>query len=275
MSKYEYTNEIAKELVAQGFEAEAKEIEKANGIIKNAVCVRMPGEKRAVTLYVDEMYDDNVPVEEAAASARYAYDQHKLAYNPDVESIMDYEYVKKNLVLRLYGSSTNAEVYRSAERYGFDGLILIPYVNMTVTDDVSGAVKVNREFLKIWNVDEDTLFEDAMRNTKADVVEKTMRDTLGNMGKSMMFLPDIFDNILIISNKSCICGASAILGKLDELKGRYENGFYVIPSSIHETIVIPYTEDSNIDELSELVGMVNTECVLAEEVLGTKAYKIA
>ena len=49
----------------------------------------------------------------------------------------------------------------------------------------------------------------------------------------------------------------------------YPNGYIVLPSSVHEVIVLPYSEDQ---AFNNMVNEVNESKVAAEEVLGHKAY---
>ena len=73
----------------------------------------------------------------------------------------------------------------------------------------------------------------------------------------------------IVTNFSRMHGAIAILGKLAELKERY-NGFMVIPASIHEVIVV--ATDSKDDTFTEMIKAVNEEQVTPEDRLGDHEY---
>lgn len=51
--------------------------------------------------------------------------------------------------------------------------------------------------------------------------------------------------------------------------------FYVIFSSVHEVLLIPTTDSSDIDFLSRINQEVNVSEVMQDEILGTKAYYYA
>ena len=81
----------------------------------------------------------------------------------------------------------------------------------------------------------------------------------------------------IITNKSRQFGASAILDKkalrrLDEKIGNGTHKFFVLPSSVHEMIVIPYEDEYELEEMSELVWFINRGFVSPEERLTDRAY---
>ena len=81
----------------------------------------------------------------------------------------------------------------------------------------------------------------------------------------------------VISNKSSIKGASAILNKkvLKEFAQKLNiSKFLVLPSSVHEMLLLPYTDEIDIEEFSQMVKEVNCSQVKPEERLTDRAYVI-
>jgi hypothetical protein len=277
-----YANAIAKELEAMGYETEVKDIDKANGIVLTGVVVKKPGDIVGVTVYVKDMFDKGFSVEEAAEKAKELFENSIEAgkeYGDVVELLKNYENVKDKLTVRLYNEKTVAEVKRSAKRYGFDDLIMVPVVNLSIDKNGSGSIKVKEDMISMWDVTKDQVFRDAIANTKKDVKAKSMFETLAEMqGIGIDELKEILGEVpadmehIVVSNGSNICGASAILGELPLLKKRFKNGFYVLPSSIHEVIVVPNDGKMDNEALGRMVREVNATTVDEQEILGHKAY---
>ena len=61
----------------------------------------------------------------------------------------------------------------------------------------------------------------------------------------------------------------------EKLKEMFPNGYIVLPSSVHEVIVVPNDDSIEALELDNMVNEVNDTKVLQEEQLGTKAYRFA
>ena len=81
----------------------------------------------------------------------------------------------------------------------------------------------------------------------------------------------------IISNKSKIKGASAILNKEGTCRVWREyntNKIVVLPSSVHEMLLVPYTEEIDLDTFSDMVGQVNSSEVDPTEQLVDRAFII-
>ena len=74
----------------------------------------------------------------------------------------------------------------------------------------------------------------------------------------------------IVRNKEGSFGAIQVCLEKAKLKAMFPKGYIVIPSSIHECIVIP--KEANVDDLNDMVNAVNDTEVAAEEQLGNRVY---
>ena len=268
----EYRDAIVAELKNMGLEVEAVDVDKANGIVMHGVSAKVPESNVGVTMYVDGFFERENTIMDAAKEMKRQFDEHVVnaqGFSGIGEILKDYEKVKEMLTVRLYNQSTKAEVFKSAKRYGFDDLILVPTINLGAVNGETGTIKVTRQMMEIWGVDDKTLFKDAIKNTKGDVVVKSMAQLMLEMTGFEM--PDV--GIMVVSNKSSVCGASAILGMLPKLKKKFDKGFFVIPSSIHEVLVVP--NNDHVDgsmELTKMVKEVNATALSPAEILSDKAY---
>lgn len=268
----EYRDAIVAELKNMGLEVEAVDVDKANGIVLHGVSAKAPGSDVGVTMYTDGFFERKSTIMDAAKEMKRQFDEHVVnaqGFAGIGETLKDYEKVKEMLTVRLYNQSTKAEVFKSAKKYGFDDLILVPTINLGDVNGERGSIKVTRQMMEIWGVDDKTLFKDAIKNTKEDVVVKSMAQMMQEM--TGFEVPDV--GIMVVSNKTTVCGASAILGMLPKLKKKFDKGFFVIPSSIHEVLVVPNNDQvENSMELTKIVKEVNATALSPAEILSDKAY---
>lgn len=270
MSKREYAEAIAREING----AEVREVEKANGIIFTGIAVKYENNNVSPTCYIDKMYENEVSIENAVTQIKEQADAQNIKL--DISWIYNWENVKERLTVRLYNEATKAEIFRSAKKYGFDDLIIIPYINVPET---CGSIKITSKIMEMWDVSKDKLFRTAIANTKNNITIKSMAKTIVELqsemakmiyGNGVNNLPDIEENGQnIVSNKEKLYGAIAVIFAHDRLMEIYPNGYIVLPSSVHEVIVLPYSEDQ---AFNNMVNEVNESKVAAEEVLGHKAY---
>ena len=173
----------------------------------------------------------------------------------------NYEEVKGKLHLRLVREDGGA-VSRSAAEYGFEDLVLVPTVE-NILDDEDGQItscKVNESLAKSWGMTVGEVFDQAMENTKADYEIMPMMDILsvlmGINPEEMEAMEQV--PMLVITNKAKMHGASAIIPAASELRKRFPEGYMVIPSSVHEVIVVK-RDDVDAAEMANIIQEVNKD----------------
>lgn len=151
------------------------------------------------------------------------------------------------------------------------------YINLIKNGQDSATTKVTAELLENAGISEDEAWIAAKENTYADTIIVSLLKVMC-LNVNMSYFEEMEDMpIYILTNKSKIKGASAILNRkvLKELADKYcTDKIIAMPSSIHEFLVIPYKEQYDIDKLSEMVKEVNLIEVNPIEQLADKAYLI-
>ena len=95
----------------------------------------------------------------------------------------------------------------------------------------------------------------------------------------MPFPSDIMEEesetpLYVLTNKARLYGASCILypNLLDSIADKLTCDFYLIPSSIHEFLIIPVDNPEQISLFSQMVTEVNETQLSDDEVLSNHAY---
>ena len=137
--------------------------------------------------------------------------------------------------------------------------------------------------LSEWGIDRDTLYQEALQNTikKNPVVINNVIDIILYNDKEMIeaYQPDDFYmqpyEQYVLTNKEKVDGATVLLypDVLEQLAKNADSSFYILPSSIHEVILLLDNHDINAEELQNIVISVNREGVAAEEVLSNEVYR--
>ena len=81
-------------------------------------------------------------------------------------------------------------------------------------------------------------------------------------------------SMYILSNSSGINGASALLYPqvIEKFSNSIKSNVYILPSSIHEVILVPFQEEIDKSQLTQMVNEVNETQVSKEEVLSSSVY---
>jgi len=263
LSKKDFAQKVA-EIVG----GEVREVEKANGVILTGITVPTGSSNVSATIYVRKMIEDGLTPEEAAEQVKMVMEREQET-QINVDFMKDFEQVKPLLRARLYNEKTNADIYRSADIYGFNDLIIVPYISFSM-GSTNGAIKVTNDHIKMWNTTPEEVLQVAESNSNNDACLMSMRDIMISMGAPAEYVPED-SGMYVISNSFKTFGAYAIIPKLDELRQIFPDGFAILPSSVHEVIAVPIVEA----DLDGMVSGVNAEMVADEETLSDHAYIIA
>lgn len=133
----------------------------------------------------------------------------------------------------------------------------------------------NRMFKVPASLESEPLWEAAKRNTFAETKIRTMAEVMGEM--MGMEVPEMEPRQYVVTNGTAFMGAATVLDK-NAIRVLGENlgveGFYMLPSSIHEVLLIPFCDDFTKGDLDEMVRTVNREQVAYEDQLGDCAYEL-
>lgn len=203
------------------------------------------------------------------------YENNK-SINFNINDLFDKNFILNQVYIGLQRKSTEKIIKRDCEE--FEGIESYLYVRREKNEGECYSVKITRQLLEAIGIDEMEIWEVAEKHTNAET-------TITPMSKIMCEIMNVeYDEILecvnpfyVLTNKNKIKGASAILNKkiLSEFGKKYNTEKIVaIPSSIHEFLILPYTEEMNIDDFSKMVNEVNFEQVDPIDQLGSKAFII-
>lgn len=272
-------NDIVRELQTRGYEAELHEVIK-NGVSMKGIIIRS-NDPMTPILYTDDLIEMaeecGQGVEEVADVLIKKYEQQK-DIEIDVNQLMSRETILSHIYIGLQKESGENIEKKSSE---FEGLESYLYVKHS-TNGRDYSLKLSPKIMGAINLRSDEAWQHAERNTFAD--GETQIQNVASMLSGMEGIPDEamemesdFPQLYVVTNRSKCRGASAILDKsvLKEFGKKHNTKkLAVIPSSIHEMLIIPYDEQVNLDELSLMVAEVNATQVEPEERLADRAYLI-
>ena len=209
--------------------------------------------------------------------------------NDDIN--LDFNNIKDNVIFQLVNAEKNKELLKNVPHRMFTNLAIIyRWVVGQNEESVNSSIISNQlTKVKMDNISEEELFDLAYKNTKRLLpptvlpIEKSMNKLFKEQDFSdkeieMMigYLESIPEDkkMYIISNSSNINGATSIIylkDTLGEIADRIDSDLYVIPSSVHEVIVVSDKHFSELN-LKEIVKEVNITEVADTEILSDSVY---
>ncbi|MCI9080347.1 MAG: hypothetical protein HFH68_15815 [Lachnospiraceae bacterium] len=294
-SKYTYQEfkYILAEEVKKNFnnaaDIEIHTIIKNNSLELEGMVIVEEGRNISPNFYLQFYYEDYLKGAEIVDIAKGMAEKHNKMQNNEFGSFsMDISNCIDKIVCRLVSCERNNKLLEEIPYIPFLDMAIIFYCLVTEDENGIGSVRISNSIMERWDMTIKTLYTIAIHNTERLFpkvfcpLKVMLKSILDSEGQDM---PDIFENIengcykeeeapFILTNRRGINGSAAILYPecLKNIGKMTETGVYIIPSSIHELLIIPDDGQISPDGLKQMVEEVNAGCVAADEVLSDMVY---
>ena len=254
------------------------QIPKHNDAVKTSLSIKMPRERITPNISLEplyEMYQDGYSLDECTGFLADAFIEHGIPSREqrrNMESIFDYENVKGNLQVRLCDPEDNRRMLQGTVYNRFGDYAATYCITIPGQDGEISSIRVSDNLLDYWKIDKETLHRDALEADRkrdpflmeindANLFRASLGMEMENLlkGGRKIDLEDGMPHTFALSTKDKMNGAGMVLQedvmkKTAEIIGR---DYFVLPSSIHETIIVPVTGDISVRDLTGMVQQMN------------------
>lgn len=288
MNFKEFTEEIVKQIkgrLGSEYKIHYETIIKNNSTYLTALSIRRKGEVIIPTIYLEdffEQYNQGKTICQVTDKIISVYQNanKKIERKKALSFNMEFDNCKDRIVYRLVSKEKNIPMLNDVPYETFLDLAIIFTVVYRHTKEGLETIRITNEVMKKWNVTTIELMDYAIKNTKSWFPEKI--SDLTEIISPFLGDEDICDleketseyNIKVLSNSCRINGATAILydNVINDLAEKFESDIYILPSSIHEVLILPSKNEDKFEELKETVQHVNRVAVSKEEYLSDTVY---
>ena len=282
MDLFTFADELEKEIRRQGADIQEigrEVIRKNNGVCLDALILRGKDRTIAPAVYLEQMFDlymKGASIQKLGAHAVRAFQAAAGKPLRDLDSFFDdYARYRDNIYCRLVNREKNRILLENLCSEEWMDLAVTYYCKVESDQQGCGSIQIRREFPDRWGVEEGRIREDAWRNTMRDIppylqpLDAAMRE-MGWSGP----MPASGTRLYLLSNRERFMGAVSIAcpGETELLSEELGGSYYVIPSSIHECLVLPDDSLYSPEELGRMIREINRTEVAPEEILADHAY---
>ena len=254
-------------------------LEKNNGIIMDGLSVRKEGKRVAPMIYLDSYYREYLD----GRSLRGICDQileccedSDFEEHFDVDFFREPERVRPTVAYRLINYEKNRELLQEIPHLPFLDLAVVFYSLLTDTPVGHATVLIRNSHLELWGKNTSWLYEAAKENTEKLLPKRlvSMEDMIYELSEGKQEPEYAGVPMYVLTNSRKSFGAACLLydGALGECFRRLEESYYLIPSSVHEVILIPASAVGDSRELCALVQEMNRTQMRSTEVLSDTVY---
>lgn len=257
----------------EGYTIKTGTVRKNNGVQMHSINILTGNQPISPTFYVEDYFESHTA--EATAQELYELYQKQLANQIDmgnnkVQQLCDWDYVKDIICFKLINRQKNE---KDMADYPYkvitNDLMLVFYLQV----EKDATALINNSMAKLWGIENDTantLLEYAEANTEKlhPVSFRSINEVLREMLPiEFMDIPDAEAQLplYVLTNRDKVNGAGALLYRngtqlqdcMEEMKKIYPDtkGVFILPSSVHEVLIIPDSKAINVDE-NTLINMV-------------------
>lgn len=270
---------IAKELHAhfQGsHQITFQKVTKNNGRVLDGLIILENGLNIAPTIYLDyyyTKYEQGSSFSDVLKELIQDYEDSRPAESVSVSFFTDINLVQHHIIYRVVNYEKNLSLLKDIPYLPYLDLAIIFYCLIPIERFSNATILIHNQHMEHWQITVDDLFAMAKKNTplllnyECKSMESILFEETDLPGSTL-------DHIYVLTNKQRLYGACCILypNLLQQIADRIHSDFYILPSSIHEVILLPAKNCQELSEMSAMVNDVNTSEVLPEEILSDKAY---
>ena len=264
-----------------GKKVELREVLKNNGVRLTGLTVIDPTVSVSPTIYLEQFYERYQNGETPDAIMEQIaeiYEENRVKETVDFDVIYSYEKAKENLYYKVVNREKNESLLKEVPHRDFLDLALLPYIELDHSGFMNATTLVRSDMLSYWNITDETLLQDADENMKHCMaytltpIMEILKDHMNEETTEQLSQADPNMYVLLTPGMHFCAVLMAMEQIMEQVAQELDADLYVLPSSIHELIVIPATPLLCLSKLGELVKSVNESTVSSEDILSDHAY---
>lgn len=270
----EIVSRSVSERLGNGCQIKLQEIMKNNGVILQGLVILREEYNLSPTIYLNsflQAYEAGLSLERITDRILELYEKGVHEKNLDVSFFRNFDAVKEKICYRLVNREKNHALLERIPHLDFLDLSVCFYYAYQDDQIGDGSILIYHSHLEMWGCECEDLMQYAMENTQRLHPFRVckMQDMLTNCVP-----PDVEVPMLVLTTMQMTYGASCMLYPhiFEKLSQQIGENFYLIPSSIHEMLLLPEKEERDISVLLSMIREINKTQVEPEDVLSDNLY---
>ncbi|MQN01563.1 MAG: hypothetical protein DUD27_02285 [Lachnospiraceae bacterium] len=244
-----------------------------SGSAKEACVLQIPNRRLSPVIYPDyfyQKYTNGSSFEEIVENVKDAI-RYTDEDSFDFDEFSDYQVAKKHLVPRLINLADNQEMLEKRAYAEYLNLaVIFTYVISSESEELV-TFTITNDQLSGWKVSKEQIFRDSIKSAR-----KIMPYTIDPIRELLpeTYRDDPSNPFYVLTNTRKQYGAACVLYDhvLSDFADQIGENFYLIPSSVHEMLLLPESLGISPWDMEKMLIEVNSAIVKPEEVLSDKVY---
>lgn len=301
----EYIKENVTDYLPERFEEaeiSIQQVVKNNDVVLDGLSIRNPDSNLSPNIYLNplyEQYQKGRNLDELVSGIADTYIENmepieNRTFQVQIEDIKNYEVVKEEIFPRLVNLEKNTTRLQNVPYMQREDLAITYHVKVSGNRDSIGSLMITNELMEVYGVTKEKLHTQAMENMErlsppvflplGEMIVDVMTEDFGrNEGVSQEeakeyvkdMIPTGGPNVYCLTNQYKMNGAVGIMSESIQqmVADRVGGDYYILPSSVHEVLIVPQSAGMDPEELTDMVNTVNEGCVMQDEILSDHVYQ--
>ena len=282
ISYKEYVELVKREVAEKtGLNVSVQKIDKNNGLVLDGLTILAENSNISPTIYLSDYYQEFLVygVGVVADKIIKLYEKHSPTLAFDVSMFTDVEKVSPLIRMKLINYEKNKKLLVKVPHVKVLDLAVV-FMVVLETDSCGGfgSILIYHQHLDFWNFTADDLFKLAKENMSTEFEITPMTKILDEIMDGALAEEDMGgceDVMFLLTTHTRLHGAVGMI-HAEVLnwfmkKNRYKK-LVILPSSIHEVILVPYNQYTKDMEFAEMVKEVNATQLAEQEILSDSVY---
>lgn len=292
MTYSEFKEALLKDLARRfpaGTSIAVQQITHNNQTASEALTILEPELNISPSIYLEsyyKRYESGTPFSSVSEEIYGYYQKYRASSPMDTSFFTSFEQVRSRIVYKLVHFQKNKELLNEVPHIPYLDLAIVFYYLLAKAPYENASILIHNQHLIHWNISVDTLFALAKENTPfllssccdslTELLLPVMEHLSGQEQEEALSALQASRPVpmYVLTNQQRFLGACCILydNVLKEIAAHLDSDLYILPSSIHEVILIPANVTESAAALSQMVSEINQSEVSPEEVLSNHIY---
>ena len=270
------------ESLGENYNVELKEVRKNNDVLLHGLTIQAKDHNVVPTIYLEHFwksYEEGVPFSEVIDKLMRVYGQDAPAHSVDMEFFKDFDKVRDRICYRLVGIAENRKLLEDIPYVEFLDLAICFFYAYSGEDLGEGSILVHHSHMKTWETSVSELMNLAKENTPrlfpshCSAMDEVLEEVLGEKKCDPAGAREV--PMKVLTNNRRLHGAVCMIYQdvLERCAEDLSSNLYILPSSIHEVILLAEGEMADPKELKKMIMQINRTQVAPEEVLSDSLYR--
>ena len=268
------------------YKASINHVVKNNSVELDGICLHRAGDTLSPTVYLNHFYEEYLegrPLHSILSeiAATLSSEVPELEVNTSLYD--NYDAIRHQIIFRLVNYERNEELLTSCPYLPFcDLAITFRWLVHSDSSGIASALITNKE-MELWNITLEELYQTASINTRRrfpatiQPIQQLLSEYLDKDADIQELLDQTPDELqlFILSNEPRINGSTSMIydGILADFAKKIKKDLYILPSSIHEVLLMPATKEIEEQALLNLVRDANRTVVGLPDILSDSIYR--